>query len=185
MGILAILFIVVPAVEMALLIEIGGQIGGLNTLMLIIFTGIVGAALAKRAGLDVLRRVQAETQAGRLPTGALVDGAIILFAGALLLTPGVLTDLVGFACLVPGVRSLIKRGAIAYFERAVKNGQIQMQGFGGAGPGFGPQGPARGPGFDPRGPGIGPQGPARGPTRPGPVIDVTARPSQSSDRQAP
>lgn len=172
MGILAILFIVVPAVELALLIEIGSQIGALSTFALIVTTGIVGAALAKRAGLDVLKRINAETAAGRLPTGALVDGAIILIAGALLVTPGVMTDAFGFACLVPGFRGVMKRLVVRYFERAVESGRVQVGGFG---PPPGPMGgPMGGPGMDPRprpGPGFGA----------GPVIDVT--PPPSSDRQ--
>ncbi len=156
MGILVLLFIVVPAVELALLIEIGGQIGALRTLMLIIITGIVGATLAKRAGLDVLQRIQAETGAGRLPAGALLDGAIILVAGALLVTPGILTDVVGFACLVPGLRQIMKGLAARYFQGAVARGQVQMQGFGP------PQGGAQGP-----------------------IIDVTPPSHKSSDRQTP
>lgn len=168
MGALVLLFIVVPAVELALLIEIGGQIGALRTLLLIVFTGVIGASLAKRAGLDVLRRINTETAAGRLPTGALVDGAIVLVAGALLVTPGILTDAFGFACLVPGIRGLMKRGAVRYFERAVARGQVQVGGFGPPPPG---PGAARPDSRGPRGYGS------------GPIIDVT--PDQGADRQPP
>lgn len=181
MGVLALLFIVVPAVELALLIEIGGQIGGLRTLLLIVATGIIGASLAKRAGLDVLRRINAETAAGRLPAGALVDGAIVLVAGALLVTPGILTDVFGFACLVPGIRGVMKRLAVRRFERAVAEGKVNVGGFGPAGP----AGPGPGPG-GPGGPFAGPR-PARRPAPGGgPVIDVTP-PTQpeTSDRQGP
>ena len=170
MGWLALLFIVVPAVELALLIEVGTRIGALSTFALIVVTGMVGAALAKRAGLDVMARIRSQTQAGQLPTGALVDGAIILLAGALLVTPGIVTDVFGFACLVPGFRHLMKRGAIRYFERAVGRGQIQTFG-GGVPPGFGgPPNFGGGPG----GPGFGgPQGFGRRPDEGGPVIDVS------------
>lgn len=161
MGVLVLLFIIVPAVELALLIEIGGQIGGLRTLMLIVLTGIVGASLARRAGLDVLARIQAETQAGRLPAGALVDGALVLLAGALLVTPGILTDVVGFGALIPGVRNVMKRLVMRYFERAAASGKVQVGGFGPPAP---PRAAPRDPGF-------------------GPIIDVS--PPSEADRQPP
>jgi UPF0716 protein FxsA len=107
-GRLLLLFIVVPAVELGLLIEIGSRIGTVATLGIIVVTGVVGAALARRQGIGVLRRVQAELAEGRVPAGSLADGVIILVAGALLMTPGVLTDVLGFLCLVPGARTLLK-----------------------------------------------------------------------------
>ena len=127
MGRLLLLFVLVPAVELALLIEIGARIGTLATLGLIVGTGVLGAALARQQGLAVLRRVQEELAANRLPTGPLVDGLIILIAGALLMTPGILTDGVGFLCLVPGSRTLIKRGLWRRFERAVREGRLDLQ----------------------------------------------------------
>ena len=127
MGRLLLLFVLVPAVELALLIEIGTRIGTLATLGLIVGTGVLGAALARQQGLAVLRRVQEELAANRLPTGPLVDGLIILIAGALLMTPGILTDAVGFLCLVPGSRTLIKRQLWRRFERAVREGRVDVQ----------------------------------------------------------
>ncbi len=123
---LLLLFIVVPAVELALLIEIGSRIGTLNTLALIVLTGVIGAALARYQGLQVLFQVRRDVNEGRLPAGALVDGIIILIAGALLVTPGVLTDAVGFLCLVPGFRGLVKRELRRRFERAVKESRIHV-----------------------------------------------------------
>ena len=79
---LLLLFISVPLLEMALLIEIGGRIGTLNTVGLIVLTGILGAALARRQGLGVLRQMQAETAEGRLPAGSIGDGVLILLAAA-------------------------------------------------------------------------------------------------------
>ncbi len=126
MGRLLFLFVVVPAVELVLLIELGTRIGTAATLALIVVTGFVGAALARRQGLGVLRRVQAESQAGRLPADSLMDAAMILVAGALLVTPGILTDAVGFLCLVPVFRSGVKRELRRRFERAVEEGRIQV-----------------------------------------------------------
>ena len=125
---LILLFVVLPAVELALLIQVGQRIGTLETLLLIVATGVVGASLAKAQGLRVLQALQAEAQAGRMPTSPLVDGPIILVAGALLVTPGVLTDVFGFLCLIPGTRSLMKTLLRRAFERAVASGRIHVQG---------------------------------------------------------
>ena len=121
---LLFLFILVPAIEVTILANIVGWIGGLNTLVLIVVTGIVGAALAKQAGIGVMKQIQTELAYGRMPTGSLVDGAIILVAGVLLVTPGVLTDLLGLMLLVPAVRKVVKRLLKHRFERAIQNGQI-------------------------------------------------------------
>lgn len=126
MGRLIALFVLLPAVELALLVELGTRIGTGATLLIIVVTGIVGASLARRQGLGVLRELQRETAGGRLPAGSLVDGAIILLAGALLVTPGVLTDLFGFACLVPAFRRVAKRAMLRRLERAVAEGRVQL-----------------------------------------------------------
>jgi UPF0716 protein FxsA len=127
MGRLLLLFVGLPAVELALLIEVGSRIGTLNTLALIVVTGVVGASLARREGLGVLRQMQGEVAEGRLPAGSLVDGVIILLAAALLVTPGVLTDAAGLLCLVPGFRSLVKRALWRRLERAVREERVHLQ----------------------------------------------------------
>ena len=121
-----LLFVVLPAVELALLIELGGRLGTGPTLGLIAVTGIVGAWLARRQGLQVLGEVQREIGEGRLPAGALVDGLLILIAGALLVTPGVLTDVFGFLCLTPLFRGVLKRELLRRFERAVVEQRVQV-----------------------------------------------------------
>ena len=123
MGRLLLLFIAVPLVELALLIEVGRHIGTLATITLVIVTGIVGAALARHEGLGVLRRVQSELAAGDLPAGSLVEGIIILVAAALLVTPGVLTDAIGFLCLVPAIRRRIRTALWRRLERGVREGR--------------------------------------------------------------
>jgi len=127
MGRLLLLFIALPAVELALLIEIGSRIGTPATLGIILVTGFVGAALARAQGLGVIRQIQLETAEGRLPADALVDGAFILVAAALLVTPGVLTDALGFLCLVPPFRALAKRWIWRWLERAVEENRVRMQ----------------------------------------------------------
>jgi UPF0716 protein FxsA len=121
---LLLLFINVPALELILLIQIGQWVGTLPTFGLIIFTGILGAFLARRQGVQVLGRMRSEMQKGQLPTEAIFDGAIILVAGALLMTPGILTDTVGFLCLIPATRRVIKGLIRARLERAIRSGQI-------------------------------------------------------------
>jgi UPF0716 protein FxsA len=124
--VMLLLFIVLPATELFLLIEIGRRVGVAATLALIIFTGVTGAALARSQGLGVLRQIQAETAAGRLPAAQLVDGLILLVASALLITPGIITDSAGFLCLVPAVRALLRRMLRRRFERAVAEGRVVM-----------------------------------------------------------
>jgi UPF0716 protein FxsA len=127
MGRLLLLFVVLPAVELALLIELGSRFGTLHTLALIVVTGVVGATLARNQGLGVMRQVQAEMTAGELPAASLVDGAIILVAAALLVTPGVLTDAFGFLCLVPGFRAVIRRALRRRLEAAVEENRVHLQ----------------------------------------------------------
>ncbi len=126
MGTLLLLFIVVPAVELMLLIEIGRHIGTLPTLGLIVLTGALGAALARHQGLAVLRQVQEETAAGRMPAAALLDGVLILLAAAVLMTPGVLTDAFGFLCLVPACRRLLGGYLRRRFGRAAREGRVRV-----------------------------------------------------------
>jgi len=108
-----LLFIVLPAVELVLLIQIGSRIGALVTVALIIGTGALGAALARRQGLEVVRRIEREMGQGMMPGAALLHGAVLLVAAALLVTPGVLTDGFGFLCLVPAFR----RRAVEWLAR--------------------------------------------------------------------
>jgi UPF0716 protein FxsA len=88
----------------------------LPTIALVILTGVAGAALARAQGLGVVRRLQHELQQGGLPTDALIDGLLILVAGAVLLTPGLLTDLFGFWLLVPRGRSLVRSSVARWFN---------------------------------------------------------------------
>ena len=126
MGKLLLLFILVPAVELALLIEVGRHIGTLATLALIAGTGALGAFLARLQGLGVLRQMQSELAAGRLPASSIVDGVIILLAAVVLITPGILTDAVGFLCLVPAFRRVLKRTLWQRLRRAVQEGRANV-----------------------------------------------------------
>jgi UPF0716 protein FxsA len=125
-GLLPLLFILVPAVELWLLIELGARMGGLATVGLIVLTGTVGAALARHAGLGVLRQIQAETARGQIPAAALFDGVMVLISGALLITPGVLTDLVGFALLVPRVRRFLRDRLMRWAGQRIQMGHASF-----------------------------------------------------------
>lgn len=103
-----LLFIGMPLIEMALLIWVGGRIGIWPTLAIVILTGMAGATLVRRQGLAVWRAAQDRLAAGSLPTREIAYGAMLLVAGAFLLTPGFLTDIVGFALLIPWVREWLR-----------------------------------------------------------------------------
>ena len=105
---LLLLFVVVPSVELALLLVIAAYTSWQLTLVLVILTGILGANLARLQGWQTYLRIQHELNAGRLPADALLDALMIFIAGALLITPGVLTDAFGFSLLVPRSRSVYR-----------------------------------------------------------------------------
>ena len=106
---LLLLFTIVPLVELWLLLRIGEVIGLLPTIALILVTGVVGASLARWQGLLCIRNVQLQISSGELPTDSLLDGLGILIAAAFLVTPGILTDAVGFGLLIPPVRRVARR----------------------------------------------------------------------------
>jgi UPF0716 protein FxsA len=103
-----VVFLVVPLVELYVLIQVGSAIGALNTIALLLLMGVLGGWLMKREGLGVVRRVQSQLRSGRAPTTEVVDGFLILFGGALMLTPGFLSDALGLALLIPPVRAVVR-----------------------------------------------------------------------------
>lgn len=95
-------------IELVLLLKVGSKIGLLPTIVVIVVTGIIGAALTRRQGMQTLAKYQEALGQGRIPHEELIDGLLILIAGAVLLTPGFLTDAAGFLLLIPRVRQLIR-----------------------------------------------------------------------------
>ncbi|HSR53325.1 MAG TPA: FxsA family protein [Acidobacteriota bacterium] len=126
MGRLLILFILVPAAELMLLVALGQRIGVLATVAIIVFTGFLGAFLARRQGLKVWRQLQSELAQGRPPAGTIVEGVLVLVAGAVLMTPGVLTDALGFVLLIPPCRKALRRWLFAWFKRSVEQGRTHV-----------------------------------------------------------
>lgn len=136
---LFLLFAVLPAIELAILIEIGGRIGVLNTIILILATAMAGAYLVRLEGLSVVGRLQRELGEGRFPGDALVDGGILLVAGAVLITPGFVTDILGLMLVIPATRKIFKGIARGY----IKKNMVTTVGAG-TGPFDGPFGGYRG-----------------------------------------
>ena len=120
------LFILLPLVELALLMAVAQRLGTLPTLALVVLTGILGAYLARREGLGVLNRIRADLRAGRLPGPAIVDGVVVLVAGVVLITPGILTDIAGFLCLLPVTRGWIRAALWRAVTRAVHERRAAM-----------------------------------------------------------
>ena len=102
------LFVTIPVVELLLLLEVGKRLGLAATVVLVIGTGVLGAALTRHQGLRVVAQLRQQMQQGVPPAATMIEGLLILVAGAVLLTPGLLTDLCGFALLVPAIRHRIR-----------------------------------------------------------------------------
>ena len=123
---LLFLFVFVPILEIYILIEAGQMIGVGATIGLILLTGVAGAWLARSQGVELLRRIQKETSSGQMPAVTLIDGALVLVGGLLLLTPGFFTDALGFSFLVPLTRELWRKGLRTWLENQVKQGSITI-----------------------------------------------------------
>ena len=124
LGYLILIFITVPIVELALLIKIGQYIGVGYTILIVILTGVTGAYLAKMQGLLTLRRIEEDVNQGRMPADKMFDGVLILCSGILLLTPGFITDLIGFMGLIPLTRNLFKRWLKRKIEDMISQGRV-------------------------------------------------------------
>ena len=117
---LLILFISVPIIELFLLIEVGKKISWELTVLIIFITAIIGARLTKIQGSQTIRNVQSALRLGKIPHREVLDGLMILVAGAILLTPGFLTDFVGFCLLIPKLRSYLQK----FLKSFLKNKMI-------------------------------------------------------------
>ncbi len=125
MAVLVLLFIVVPIAELAVIIQVGQSLGVFPTLLLLVAVSIGGAALVRVQGLVTIGRARQRLAAGQMPEDEMVAGIAIVIAGALMLTPGFITDAVGLALLIPPIRQIL----VALVRRRFK-GRIQTQRFG-------------------------------------------------------
>jgi UPF0716 protein FxsA len=126
LGRIFLFFTIVPLVELLILIKIAGRIGALNTILLVIFTVLLGAMLVRVEGLRTLRQIQSSLAQGQLPAEELIDGVLIFAGGVLLLTPGVLTDLCALILLIPYTRMHFKRWLRRRFDRMVASGNVRL-----------------------------------------------------------
>lgn len=125
--ILFLVFVVTPIVELAVIVQVAGSTGVLNTIGLLVLVSVVGAWLVRREGLDILRRAQEEAAQGRIPGREIVDGLLVLGAGALMLTPGFVTDAVGLALLFPPTRALVRAMATRRLTRSMASGRTTFR----------------------------------------------------------
>ena len=130
MPILFVLFIVVPIVEMYILIKVGAMIGGLYTIALVLATALIGVSLLKKQGLSTFINAQQKMQTGQMPITEIAEGLMLAEAGALLMTPGFVTDTVGFILLTPVLRQLIaKRFFQAWLLKAQVSGSYRQTSY--------------------------------------------------------
>ena len=120
------LFTLVPLLELYLLIRLGTYVGAVDTIAIVIGTGVAGGLLANSQGLAVLDRMRAELNQGRLPAESLFDGLLILIAGAMLVTPGLLTDGLGLLLLIPWSRQGIKSWLKRKMQEKISEGEIHI-----------------------------------------------------------
>ena len=123
---LFLLFTLVPALELYFIIKVGQAIGAFNTLLIIIFTGILGAFYARQQGVRVMTNIHWEMSEGRLPGDELINGAMLLVGGAFLITPGFLTDITGFALIFPLTRDMIKGSVTEFMRRRIERGDVRI-----------------------------------------------------------
>jgi UPF0716 protein FxsA len=123
---LLLIFTLIPVLEIYVLLKVGQQLGVSPTIALILLTGIAGAYLARTQGLDIIRRIQQQTAQGQLPAESLLDGAMVLAGGLLLLTPGFCTDLIGFCLLVPLSRQALKTMLRRWLQQQIDRGNLKI-----------------------------------------------------------
>ena len=121
---LILLLTIIPLIELTILIELGQRIGAGYTILIILVTGIAGAYLAKSQGMGVLRQAQSDMQEGKMPGNQIVDGLCILVGGAMLLTPGLVTDALGFFLVMPGTRYIVREWIKSRLLGMIDRGQV-------------------------------------------------------------
>ncbi|MDY6893108.1 MAG: FxsA family protein [Chloroflexota bacterium] len=121
---LVLVFVITPLVELALLIYLGTIIGVWYTILIVVITGIIGAYLARSQGMATVYRIQSSVGRGEIPSNELFEGALILVGGLLLLTPGIVTDALGFTLLIPQTRRVMRVWLLGLIRRRIERGEI-------------------------------------------------------------
>ncbi|HJU62978.1 MAG TPA: FxsA family protein [Candidatus Binatia bacterium] len=128
-GRLIFLFTLVPLLELYILIKIGGYLGAFQTIALVVFTALLGIALARFEGLRTLQQIKRSLSQGIVPAEEMFDGLLIFVGGILLITPGVLTDLFALVLLIPYTRTIFKRWLRRRFDRMIAAGNVRLQDY--------------------------------------------------------
>lgn len=123
---LFLIFLVVPVIEIYLLIKVGSLAGVLPTVLMLILISFGGVWLVRHQGFGILRRIQLELSQGRIPAAEVMDGALVLFGGVLLIIPGFLSDALALLFLIPASRAVIKQLAGLWLQRRMSNGVISI-----------------------------------------------------------
>ncbi len=123
---LIILFTITPIVELFLLFKLAEITSAWTTIGIVLFTGVLGAYLAKSEGRLILNKIRFEISEGRMPGEQLLNGLCVLIGGALLLTPGVITDTLGFSLVIPGTRDILKGVIRDYISKSIEKGNIDI-----------------------------------------------------------
>ena len=121
---LLLIFITIPILEIAVLLKLDETIGLGQTIFLIFITGIIGAWLVRQQGLSIIFKIRKELTNGNIPAKQMIDGVMILIAGAVLITPGLITDVVGFLLLIPYTRNFIRKWIRLKFEKYINSTHI-------------------------------------------------------------
>ena len=123
---LLVLFVAMPLIELWVLLVLAARIGWAPTILLVFITGVVGASLARSQGLQTVASIQRDMANGVMPAPRLMDGVMILIAGAMLITPGILTDIIGFLLLVPATRQIIRNYMRLKLEKKLREGSVSF-----------------------------------------------------------
>ncbi|WP_026894587.1 FxsA family protein [Clostridiisalibacter paucivorans] len=123
---LIILFTAIPIAELYVLFKLAEKTSALTTIAIVLLTGVVGAYLAKSQGRAILDRIRLELNSGRMPGNELINGLCVLIGGALLLTPGIITDVMGFSLVIPATREVFKQLLRDKFKSMLERGNINI-----------------------------------------------------------
>lgn len=126
MGKYVLLLLALPVAELLVLLQLADAIGGWRVLLLLVASGLIGAQIARMAGLQVIAQSKKAFATGSLPSESVVNGALLLLAAVLLITPGLITDVLAIVVLIPWSRRLVGKTIVAGIERAVAQGKLRV-----------------------------------------------------------
>jgi UPF0716 protein FxsA len=123
---LLILFVAIPLLELYILIKVGKYLGTENTILIVILTGILGAAFARSQGAGIINKIRETLNQGQIPGNEMIQGILIFAGGIMLITPGFLTDILGFSLILPYSRQIFAGFLISYIKKKIESGRVQF-----------------------------------------------------------